>query len=336
MIRFVFTLFIFIPTAMWGQKKTPTAYEIHQRFQRESSFSFRKNVNSYLDFRPSEDFPEEVVPADSAGQSVLNTWPDKVVYSREMEEIKEMIRDGKGRSAIERMEYQVRKFPKVTPFHYYLAEAYVMEWEHVKAERILDSLINAYPLYSFPYRLKAEILVRKKQYEEALQLAARARILQAAHPKIIGTFESVASRGGYRMELKLIRPNYLIVREGGKYIVEADGVWETFGMCRCLWDYSELYAMERGGDKGGRYNMQREQECLLAMLSQVRTNPELRKLPEVKLLERAIESGTLQEFVMVELFLPLQPALAFSFSNTQKQLLEAYLMNVRVHKGTTH
>jgi tetratricopeptide (TPR) repeat protein len=330
MLRLLFIIPAVLTSALFAQKKTPTAYEIHQRFQREANFSFRKNLNSNLDFRPSEDFPEEVVPADSAGQSVLNNWPDKIVYSREMEEIKDLMREGKGREAITRMQIQIKKHPGVTPFQYYLAEAYVLEWEHDKAERILDSLIAAYPLYSFPYRLRAEIFARKKQFEEALKWAAKARILQAAHPKIIGTFESVASRGGYKMELKLIRPNYIIIRELGKFIVEADGLWETFGKCRCLWDHSELYAMERGGDKGIRYNMQREQECLLAMLSQVKINPELQKLPEVRLLERAVQTGTLQEFVMVELFLPLQPALAFSFSDEQKRLLESYLINVRV------
>jgi tetratricopeptide (TPR) repeat protein len=222
------TFVFFVSIVLWqfhvplGAQRTPSAFEIHQRFQVESGFHFVSGNQSSLFFQPSEDFPEEVVPTDSSGYSVLDTWSDDKINSPQVRHIRELLKVGKGGEALPLLLELTRLYPEVTPYRLWLAEAYFLEWNHFKANEILDYLLKHYPLYSFPYQIKAEIHLRKKEYEEALEWAAKARVLQAAHPKIIGTFESVASRGGYKMTVKLLRPNYRITKEANRFVVTSD------------------------------------------------------------------------------------------------------------------
>lgn len=316
-----------------GKRKVPSAYEIHQRFQEEKNFRLVSAENAHLHYKPSSDFGSHVVPADSAGQLVLNTWPSKVMESKEMIQIREQIREGKFHDALPPLQAYARKHKDAAPVQLLYAEVLYHEWHNAQAERIVDSLIAQYPLYAFAYRLKAEIQLRGKKYEEALNTAARARVLQAAASGIIGTFESVAARSGYRVSLKLIKPNYMIDVSDSIITVTSDPLWNTYAMCRCLWDHSENYATERGETRGKKFDMRREQECLLSMLTYAENIEDLSNAPEIRLLKKAVEQNMLQEFIMMELFLPIQPALAFTMKPELREQLEKYLTEVRVSKN---
>lgn len=313
-----------------AQTKAPSAYQIHQRFQQEPRFQFVSSSESYLRYRPSQDFDATVVPTDSAGQLVLNTWPKPIMDHPEMMRIRQLMREGKFNAALAPLETFAKKHKGVAPIQLLLAEVLFQEWNHARSERIVDSLLIRYPLYSFGYSLKAELLLRAKKVDRAMEMAARARVLQAASASIIGTFEAVSARAGLKNTLTLIKPNYHIELRDTMVILVADPLWSTYAMCRCLWEHAPNYPAERGGKPGKKFDMQREQECILAMITHGETSTEWLETPEMQLMRRAREKDMLQEFIMMELFLPLQPALAFSMKTDQRQQLEKYLLDIRV------
>lgn len=325
-------LFLILGLAGWvhAQTKAPSAYQIHQRFQQEKRFQFVSASESYLRYRPSQDFDATVVPTDSAGQLVLNTWPKPVMEHPELLRIRQLMREGKFNAALTPLEAYAKKHKGVAPIQLLLAEVLFQEWNNARSERIVDSLLMRYPLYAFGYSLKAELLLRAKKVERAMEMAARARVLQAASASIIGTFEAVMARAGLKNSLTLIKPNFHIEFKDSLTVLVADPLWSTYAMCRCLWENAPAYPAERGGKPGKKFDMQREQECILAMISQGETSTEWLETQEMQLMRRAKEKDMLQEFIMMELFLPMQPALAFSMKPAQRQQLEKYLLEVRV------
>jgi tetratricopeptide (TPR) repeat protein len=162
----------------------------------------------------------------------------------------------------------------------------------------------------------------------ALDLITLALILNRNNPRIKKSFKNI-----YKIN-KLKAPSWEFIPqinidslEDNKIKIGFNQNWIGYALTKALWKYEPGYPESHGISKGALTSFE-ERECIANLLATIKEEA-LKQFPEFIALNKAVELGFVEEFIMFEIILPDYPTVAYQFSKDFLYRIKDYVQIVR-------
>jgi hypothetical protein len=126
-------------------------------------------------------------------------------------------------------------------------------------------------------------------------------------------------------------PKTYIYRDGETVVVNADGIWLTYGMYKAVWNYDSSYIYIKEQQEVTDFLFHQEMEAILGtyLTYSALKEDDKRNYPIMNALGQCLDYSMLEEFVMYEILLVDQPTIAYHTTSAFMLRLMNYIIRIR-------
>jgi len=216
--------------------------------------------------------------------------------------------------------------PKLYSAMTYIAQTYGIEKNWDKAELWYKKAIDANYIDFLAHWLLADVYKIKGQKEKALQEISIAKVLNRNNPRLEAMRKEIYDLNGLNTKNWTFNPQVRISRDSVTENVNmvSDSIWMYYAFVQAAWMYEPVYREKAKKVQNELDQMYRE--CLMGLLPYM-NNKNLKDSVEVlKRLDKVLDADKLSEFVLYEIILLDNPAVAFNLEKKQIEYLKDYLI----------
>lgn len=223
--------------------------------------------------------------------------------------------------------------PEIALIVTYIGQTYLAEGNHLAAADWLKTAIDINFHDYMAHWFLAQNLLQLGKRDEAAKEIAIAWVLNRNHGPIHQAVAAIFKENGMKFDDFEFSPNYTITESGEDIQIRFSQDWMIYAFCKALWQYEPGYHRELGGGRT-EYDYDEERECIgnLAMVYQRSRHGKKGRLAELDALLRAIEVKRPMAFIFMEIWLPRDPIIAYTQSETTIRELADYVLEVRGRK----
>ncbi len=167
----------------------------------------------------------------------------------------------------------------------------------------------------------------------AIDEIAIARILNRNNKRIKSSFDNIfllARRDtadwyfNPQVEINQLSDTNVSVAMGDK--------WTGYAMAKALWLYEPGYSESMGVEKG-KHSIVEDRECLISLVvAQINAKTKIKNDPQLFVLKQAAENSHLDNYILYEIWLPKNPAVAYQLPEKTINGIKDYILNYRNKK----
>ncbi len=278
---------------------------------------------------PVREFPQVV--AGPAGPRVIEATisPDTVRLIRATEPL---FQAGKYEAAAAEYEKALAKDPGSFLLLSHLGDCQFERGRYDEALRFYDRAIAALPTDHRLWWYKGQTLAQLGRRAEALDAFTEALVVRPRWPRILEWLDRNAGPLGIQVQKdSMPSPRAFVRRDGDKVRVLVDPKrpsWLAFAACKAMWMAEPSRRKEATGSEAPAFTSFEERECLAALLwayEKHRKEKGFAPDPELERLERIVEGGLLDGFILYELLSRVAPSGTLVLGDDAKAEVRRYV-----------
>ena len=177
---------------------------------------------------------------------------------------------------------------------------------------------------------RANVLLDKDHKREAAREAALAYILNPNEPLVRSETSRIFQACGLDFKEFSFAPNYALTKDGTRVTIRMSMPWLMYAVCKAIWAHEPGYRRSMDAQGSPEFNLLEEKECLLNLLVSLREMPRKdAKEPAMEALSDAFDAQMLEQFILVEMWLPREPLIIYTQPRALLEGLVDYVITVR-------
>lgn len=179
----------------------------------------------------------------------------------------------------------------------------------------------------------ADTYFAKKDVENALDEIVIAQILNRNNPRLKKSADIIFKKAKLTTDDWYFNPQIEISKlENDKISIAYGKNWTGYAIAKAVWIYEPGYRESMGVAKG-QYSTIEDKECLISLLVALENGKaNIKKETQLKVLKKAAENKSLQEYILYEIVLPQTPFVAYQLPNQTILEIKDYIIKVRNKK----
>ncbi len=224
--------------------------------------------------------------------------------------------------------------PDYYPAKMQIAKTFEKEENYEKAEASYKQAISKNYIDYMPHWLIAEVYLKDKKIDDAINEITLAAILNRNDTLIQADLNEIYADAKLKYSDWQFTPQCKVFKGQKPNNIEvlSQKNWGGYAAGKAIWAYEPGYA-ESQGEKPGRPSLLEEKECLLNLLAGLTEKIDDEQDPELSNLQDAKEDKLIDGFVYYEILLPQQPSLVYQLPNNVIKGIKNYVL--MAHGGVT-
>lgn len=224
--------------------------------------------------------------------------------------------------------------PDYYPAKMQIAKTFEKEENYEKAEASYKQAISKNYIDYMPHWLIAEIYLKDKKIDEAINEITIAAVLNRNDTLIQQDLNEIYADAKLKYSDWQFTPQCKVFKgqKSNNIEVLSQKNWSGYALGKAIWAYEPGYA-ESQGEKPGRPSLLEEKECLLNLLAGLDKHMDDEQEPELSNLQDAKEDKLIDGFAYYEILLPQNPALVYQLPNNVIKGIKNYVL--MGHGGVT-
>ena len=212
----------------------------------------------------------------------------------------------------------------------YIGQIYEDKGDHTNAIIWYKKAINKNYIDYMAHWFLADNYKAINDLKGAVEEITVARILNRNNRRIKKSFDNIFLKAKRDTTDWYFNPQVEITKVDDKTVnVLMDAKWVGYGMCKALWKCEPGYSESMGVEKG-KYSTLEDRECLVSELIAL-TNAKIKIDDDKQLLvlRNTVDAKSFEEYILYEIVLPKQPAVAYQLPQSTIESIKNYILNVR-------
>ncbi|KAF0200979.1 MAG: hypothetical protein FD170_3011 [Bacteroidetes bacterium] len=210
----------------------------------------------------------------------------------------------------------------------YIGQTYGIEGDFDKAIEWYNKTINLNYIDYMAHWFLADAYKTQGEIDKAVDEITLAMILNRNNARIKNSFNTIYKLKKLNADDWTFNPQMIIDSVGiDKVKISFNENWLGYAMAKAVWRYEPGYK-ESMGIKDGSFSTTEVRECLLGLMVSF-DKKKLKKFPEFKALDMAVEKDLVNEFILYEIILPEHPFVAYQLSEEFLNSIKDYVKEVR-------
>lgn len=249
-------------------------------------------------------------------------------FSKKAEEYFNSGQPGLAREMYQNMLQENPEYYKVMT---YIGQTYGIEKDYDNAIKWYQKSIDKNYIDYMAHWFLADTYITKNKPKEALKEITIAMILNRNNPRIRKSFEEIYSKNKLKTPSWVFTPQVRIDSVGeNKVKIEFNEDWLGYALVKALWAFEPNYRESMGGQKGV-FSTTEELEAI-ANLANAFDKKKLKRYPEFKALQNAIDNEMVNEFIFYEIVLPRFPNVVYQLPKDFIENISSYVITIRGKK----
>ncbi|MCW3787270.1 tetratricopeptide repeat protein [Plebeiibacterium sediminum] len=212
----------------------------------------------------------------------------------------------------------------------YVGQTYGIEGDFDKAIEWYHKTINLNYIDYMAHWFLADAYKTKGELDKAVDEITIAMILNRNNPRIVNAMNNIYELKKLKTEDWTFNPQIKIDSTGVNQVrVSYDIDWLGYAMVKALWKYEPGYKKSMGVSEG-TFSSIEEKECFVSLMTSF-NKKKLKKHPEFKALQMALDNDMIDEYIFYEIVLPEHPFVAYQLSADFISGIKDYVIGVRGH-----
>lgn len=210
----------------------------------------------------------------------------------------------------------------------YIGQTYGIEGDFDKAIEWYKKTIDLNYIDYMAHWFLADAYKTKGELDKAVDEITIARILNRNNPRIEKSLKNIFELKKLKTEDWTFNPQIEIDSIGvNKVRISFDSDWLGYAMVKALWKYEPGYKKSMGVSEG-TFSTIEEKECFVSLMTSF-NKKKLKKHPEFKALQLALDKKMIDEFIFYEIVLPEHPFVAYQLPVEFIVGIKNYVIEVR-------
>ncbi|MFH2096441.1 MAG: hypothetical protein ABIJ16_12095 [Bacteroidota bacterium] len=245
-----------------------------------------------------------------------------------LQEAEQYFQDGKIQNAREKYLQALEMDSTCYKVMTYIGQTYGIEKEYEKAKEWYTRTIELNYIDYMAHWFLADIYKSTGEYKKALDEITIAHILNRNNPRIKSSLIDIYKLNKLKYADWMFNPQVQVDSIGpDKVNIAFHPDWLGYGIGKAIWKYEPDYA-ESMGSENEFFSMLQEKECLVCLIVTF-DKKKLKKYPEFKALQMALDNKMVDEYILFEILLPDYPVVAYQFTDELVDLMKNYIIKVR-------
>lgn len=177
----------------------------------------------------------------------------------------------------------------------------------------------------------ADAYKEKWEFDLAVNEITIAQILNRNNPRLNKLLKEIYDLRKLKYNDWVFNPQVQIDSLGiNKVKISFDANWLGYAMVKAIWLYEPGYK-EKMGSANSFFSMLQEKEALVSLMTGL-DKKSLKKIPEFKTLNLALNKKMIDEYIYYEILLPEHPFVAYQFPQEIIENIKEYIIHVREKK----
>lgn len=221
--------------------------------------------------------------------------------------------------------------PEYSKMLTYIGQTHMLEGNGTKAIECYQQAIDNNPIDYMAHWFLARCYVLKGEEEKALTHYLNAHILNRNHSLIHTEINELLAEKNLKLENWLFNPQVKLSNpEEGKVVLAYQQEWLGYAITKAVWEYEPNYRSDKGEPE--KFSMEEEKIALLSLYLGNAEKKTYEKLPYLLALHNTIKKGTVDPYIIYEVFLPKEPFIAYQLPDSTLELIRNYILDSRCVK----
>lgn len=209
----------------------------------------------------------------------------------------------------------------------YIGQTYEIENNLEKASEWYQKTIQANYIDYMAHWFLADAYKNTGEKDKALLEITIAHILNRNNPRIIESMNEIFKMNKLNRHDWAFNPQMRLEKyDKDKVRIVSDPTWLGYAMTKSVWQYEPGYR-ESMGVKEDEFSFLEEKECFISLLGGL-DKKVLKKTPEFKALNLAVQNDLIDEYIVYEILLPEYPFVAYQFPEEFIENISRYLIDI--------
>ncbi len=255
----------------------------------------------------------------------------------------------------EKYRRKAHKFEKNDKFHKaatFLEKAYKKDTSNAELIKELAKLVgktgelrDAVKLYESVLKINqydyeahfaiSAFLEKKGDHQKAIDHMLMAHLFNRNNKEILDSMKTLFTRNDMKYTTANFEPKYNITSQSDSVVLihTVDSTWQSYAYCKAIWQFEKEYSDKKKDISDQSIEVVEEKECLLcALITYEETKSDHKKIPAMKKLSNALLSQQIDQFLLYEHLLKINPKLAYQLDNKTINKLKTYLTDPKTKK----
>lgn len=298
-------------------EKSPVTYELNTLGKEISPKDRTENLNynNYYRISDGNQISTYEYEIDSTVQTHL-TKAEEYFYGKQFSLAREMY--------LEALRVDTTYFEVMT----YIGQTYGLEGNFDKAIEWYNKTISLNYIDYMAHWFLADAYKTKGELDKAVDEITIAMILNRNNPRIKKSLKDIFELKKLKTDDWTFNPQMEIDSIGvNKVRIYFDSDWLGYAMVKALWKYEPGYKKSMGVSDGS-FSTIEEKECFVSLMNSF-DKKKLKKHPEFKALQLALDKKMIDEYIFFEIVLPEHPFVAYQLPIEFINNIKNYVIEVR-------
>lgn len=210
----------------------------------------------------------------------------------------------------------------------YIGQTYGIEGDFDNAIKWYKEAIDRNYIDYMAHWFLADAYKSKAELDKAVDEITIAMILNRNHPRIDKSLKTIYTLKKLKTDEWTFNPQVKIDSiSARKVTISADADWLAYAMVKALWKYEPDYKQSMGVNEGS-YSTTEERESFIGLINLL-NRKKLKKYPEFKALQLALNKDMIDEYIFYEIFLPEYPIVVYQLTEEFINRIKNYVIEVR-------
>ncbi len=210
----------------------------------------------------------------------------------------------------------------------YIGQIYGIEGEFDKAIEWYNKTIDLNYIDYMAHWFLADAYKTKGELDKAVDEITIAMILNRNNPRIVNAMRDIYELKKLKADDWTFNPQIKIDSIGVNQVrILYDIDWLGYAMVKALWEYEPGYKKSMGVSEE-TFSTIEEKECFVSLMTTF-NKKKLKKHPEFKALQLALDKDMIDEYIFYEIVLPEHPFVAYQLPTEFISGIKDYVIRVR-------
>lgn len=210
----------------------------------------------------------------------------------------------------------------------YIGQTFGIQRNLEEAEKWYKKAIEANYIDYMAHWFLADIYKMKGEKEKAINEISIAAVLNRNNPRIQQSMDAIYRIGKLKVTNWNFNPQVQLDSLAPEQIkIFAQGDWMGYALVKALWRYEPGYKASMGVARN-MFSSLEEKEAILSLMSNKKKKT-LKKFPELKALDMALQEGMIDEYIVYEILLPEHPDAVLQLKKEFIEDIGKYVMKIR-------